>query len=396
MEERYPASMIEREMAPLVLKLAGDYPALAITGPRQAGKTTLARAAFPDKPYVSLENPDTRELATQDPRGFLNKYQAGAILDEVQNCPALFSYLQEILDSSKQAGRFVLTGSQQFGLIEGITQSLAGRIALVQLLPFSCQEAYGSKPPSLDETLWRGAYPPIHDRQLDPSLWYANYMQTYIERDVRKLINVRDLTSFQRFVRLCAGRVGQLLNLSQMGGEAGITHNTAKAWLSILEASYVVFQLQTHHRNFNKRLIKTPKLYFYDTGLAVWLLSIREARQVETHPLRGALFENWVVSELLKARFNHGLPAHLYFWRDRAGHEVDLLMETTNQLIPVEIKSSQTVNADFFKGLEDWLTLAQPRRPRAWLVYGGSEDHQRKTTRVLSWRHLPALTDVTG
>ena len=396
MEERYPASMIEREMAPLVLKLAGDYPALAITGPRQAGKTTLARAAFPDKPYVSLENPDTRELATQDPRGFLNKYQAGAILDEVQNCPALFSYLQEILDSSKQAGRFVLTGSQQFGLIEGITQSLAGRIALVQLLPFSCHEAYGSKPPSLDETLWRGAYPPIHDRQLDPSLWYANYMQTYIERDVRKLINVRDLTSFQRFVRLCAGRVGQLLNLSQMGGEAGITHNTAKAWLSILEASYVVFQLQPHHRNFNKRLIKTPKLYFYDTGLAVWLLSIREARQVETHPLRGALFENWVVSESLKARFNHGLPAHLYFWRDRAGHEVDLLMETTNQLIPVEIKSSQTVNADFFKGLEDWLTLAQPRRPRAWLVYGGSEDHQRKTTRVLSWRHLPALTDVTG
>jgi len=396
MEERYPASMIEREMAPLVLKLAGDYPALAITGPRQAGKTTLARAAFPDKPYVSLENPDTRELATQDPRGFLNKYQAGAILDEVQNCPALFSYLQEILDSSKQAGRFVLTGSQQFGLIEGITQSLAGRIALVQLLPFSCHEAYGSKPPSLDETLWRGAYPPIHDRQLDPSLWYANYMQTYIERDVRKLINVRDLTSFQRFVRLCAGRVGQLLNLSQMGGEAGITHNTAKAWLSILEASYVVFQLQPHHRNFNKRLIKTPKLYFYDTGLAVWLLSIREARQVETHPLRGALFENWVVSESLKARFNHGLPAHLYFWRDRAGHEVDLLMETTNQLIPVEIKSSQTVNADFFKGLEDWLTLAQPRRPRAWLVYGGNEDHQRKTTRVLSWRHLPALTDVTG
>jgi predicted AAA+ superfamily ATPase len=317
-------------------------------------------------------------------------------LDEIQNCPPLFSYLQEILDSSKQAGRFVLTGSQQFGLIQGITQSLAGRIALVQLLPFSCHEAYGSKPPGLDETMWRGAYPPIHDRKLEPSHWYANYMQTYIERDVRKLINVRDLTSFQRFVRLCAGRVGQLLNLSQLGGEAGITHNTAKAWLSILEASYIVFQLQPHHRNFNKRLIKTPKLYFHDTGLAVWLLSIREARQVETHPQRGALFENWVVSEALKTRFNHGLPSNLYFWRDRAGHKVDLLIETTNQLVPVEIKSSQTVNADYFTGLEDWLALAQPRQPRAWLVYGGSEDHQRKTARIISWQHLPALTDLTG
>ena len=340
--------MIKREITSLVLKLAKGFPALAITGPRQAGKTTLARAAFPDKPYVSLENPDMRELATQDPRGFLAKYPDGAILDEVQNCPPLFSYLQEILDSSKQTGRFVLTGSQQFGLIQGITQSLAGRIAMVQLLPFSCHEAYGGKPLSLDETMWRGAYPPIHDRKVDPSQWYANYMQTYIERDVRKLVNVRDLTSFQRFVRLCAGRVGQLLNLSQMGSEAGITHNTAKAWISILEASYVVFQLQPHHRNFNKRLIKTPKLYFYDTGLAAWLMSIRESAQMETHPQRGAMFENWVVSELLKSRFNHGLPANLYFWRDRAGHEVDLLIENSNQLIPVEIKSSQTVNAEFF------------------------------------------------
>ena len=386
--------MIKREIEPLVLKLARGYPALAITGPRQSGKTTLARAAFPDKAYVSLENPDTRELATQDPRGFLNKYRDGAILDEVQNCPALFSYLQEILDSSDKSGRFVLTGSQQFGLIEGITQSLAGRIAMVQLLPFSYHEAYGSHRLGLDETLFRGAYPPIHDRKLDASLWFGNYMQTYIERDVRKLINVRDLTSFQRFVRLCAGRMGQLLNLSQLGAEAGVTHNTAKAWLSILEASYIVFQLQPHHRNFNKRLVKTPKLYFHDTGLAAWLLSIREARQIETHPQRGALFENWVVSELLKARFNHGLPSNLYFWRDRAGHEVDLLVETPTCLIPVEIKSGQTVNSEYFKGVDDWLTLARPRQPRAWLVYGGGEDHQRKTTRILSWQHLPALTDV--
>jgi predicted AAA+ superfamily ATPase len=308
----------------------------------------------------------------------------------------LFSYLQEVLDSSRQTARFILTGSQQFGLVQGITQSLAGRIGMVQLLPFSCHEAYRGTPPGLDEALWRGAYPPVHDRELDPSLWYANYIQTYVERDVRKLVNVQDLTSFQRFVRLCAGRVGQLLNLSQLGAEAGITHNTAKAWLSILEASYIVFQLQPHHRNFNKRLIKTPKLYFYDTGLAVWLLSIREVQQLDTHPQRGALFENWVISEALKTRFNRGLPSNLYFWRDRAGHEVDLLLENPTELIPVEIKSGQTVNSDFFTGLEDWLKLAQPSQPRAWLVYGGSENHQRKNTRVLSWRNLPALTDLMG
>ena len=386
--------MVKREMEALVHRLAKGYPALAITGPRQAGKTTLARAVFPDKPYVSLENPDTRDLATEDPRGFLKKYEGGAILDEVQNCPQLFSYLQEVLDSSRETARFVLTGSQQFSLVQGITQSLAGRIGMVQLLPFSCQEAYGGQPPGLDETLWRGGYPPVYDRQLDPSLWYANYIQTYVERDVRKLVNVQDLTSFQRFVRLCAGRVGQLLNLSQLGSEAGITHNTAKAWLSILEASYVVFQLQPHHRNFNKRLIKTPKLYFYDTGLAAWLLSIQEARQIETHPQRGALFENWVVSEALKARFNCGLPSNLYFWRDRSGHEVDLLLEHPDRLTPVEIKSGQTVNADYFSGLEYWLALAESPAARAWLVYGGSEGQQRKQTRVISWRNLPALTDL--
>ncbi len=386
--------MVNREIHPLLLKLAEGYPALAITGPRQAGKTTLARMAFPKKAYVSLENPDTRELATQDPRGFLAKYADGAILDEVQNCPALFSYLQELLDSSKEPGRFILTGSQQFGLIEGITQSLAGRIAMVQLLPFTHHEAYASHAAELDETLWRGGYPPVHDRKLDPLHWYANYIQTYLERDVRRMVNVKDLTTFQRFVRLCAGRVGQLLNLSQLGAEAGITHNTANAWLSILEASYIAFRLQPHHRNFNKRLIKTPKLYFHDTGLAAWLLSIREAGQLETHPQRGALFENWVVSEMLKARFNVGLPANLYFWQDRAGHEVDVLIEAATELIPVEIKSGQTLNTDFFKGIDSWLTLAGPARPRGWLVYGGRADHQRHQTQALSWRNLPKLTDV--
>jgi len=386
--------MVTRDIQSLLLELAKGYPALAITGPRQSGKTTLARMAFPKKDYVSLENPDTRELATEDPRGFLSKYEAGAILDEVQNCPALFSYLQEILDSSKAPGRFILTGSQQFGLMEGITQSLAGRIATVQLLPFTHREAYAGKPAGLDETLWRGQYPPVHDRHLEPFHWYANYIQTYLERDVRRMVNVKDLTAFQRFLRLCAGRVGQLLNLSQLGAEAGVTHNTANAWLSVLEASYITFRLQPHHRNFNKRLIKTPKLYFHDTGLAAWLLSIREAGHLESHPQRGALFENWVISELLKARFNAGLPAGLHFWQDRSGHEVDVLIETAKGLIPIEIKSGQTVNADFFKGIEGWLALSKPRQPRGWLVYGGNEDHQRHHIQVLSWRNLPDLADA--
>ncbi len=386
--------MVKREIEPMLHRLASQYPALAITGPRQAGKTTLAKMAFPKMAYVSLENPDIRELAAQDPRGFFAKYTNGAILDEVQNCPALFSYLQEVLDSSRKPGRFILTGSRHFGLMAGITQSLAGRVAMVHLLPFSCREAYGERPPSLDETIWRGLYPPVHDRHFDPPTWYGNYVQTYIERDVRTLVNVRDLTTFQRFVRLCAGRIGQLLNLSQLGAEAGVTHNTARAWLSILETSFVVFMLQPHHRNFNKRLIKTPKLYFYDTGLACWLLSIRAPEQLETHPLRGALFENWVITELTKGRFNRGLPLNFYFWRDRAGHEIDLLIETADQLIPVQIKSGQTITSDFFRSINDWHTIAKLAQPKAWIVYGGVDNHQQKTTRIISWTKLRSLTDA--
>lgn len=265
---------------------------------------------------------------------------------------------------------------------------------MVYLLPFSCTEAYGHKLPGLDETIWRVLYPPVHDRHLDPPTWYANYVQTYTERDVRALVNVRDLTTFQCLVRLCAGRVGQLVTLSQLGTETGITHNTARAWLSILEASFVVFMLQPHHRNFNKRIIKTPKLYFYDTGLACWLLAIRAPEQLETHPLRGALFENRVTAELIKARFNRGLPPNFYFWRDRTGHEIDLLIETADRLVPVEIKSGHTINADFFAGIEHWEKLARPRQLKASLIYGGQENHRRKTTSILSWRNLPAPTDV--
>ncbi|MBN1102057.1 MAG: ATP-binding protein [Deltaproteobacteria bacterium] len=380
--------MIKRDIEGSVRDLVKGYPAIALTGPRQSGKTTLARYLFADRPYVSLENPDNRELATTDPRGFLEKYHEGAVLDEIQNCPALFSYLQGVLDASSEMGRFVLTGSQQFGLLAGVTQSLAGRIAMVQLLPFTCGEAYAGKPPALEEVLFRGLYPPVHDRNLDPSVWNANYMQTYIERDVRKMVNVRDLSVFQRFVRLCAGRVGQLLNLSQLAADAGITHNTARAWISILEAAYIVFLLQPHHRNFSKRIIKTPKLYFHDTGLAIWLLGMHKPEQIETCPQRGALFENWVISEMIKHRFNRGVMSNLYFWRDRAGHEVDVIIEEAGNLIPIEVKSGQTVNSDYFKGIDYWLELARPPKPRACLVYAGKENHKRKETEVVSWRNL--------
>jgi uncharacterized protein len=275
--------------------------------------------------------------------------------------------------------------------MSGLTQSLAGRIALVHLLPFTYRECYGAcsqeEPHNLDDVLFTGLYPPVHDRSLAPRLWYANYMQTYIERDVRQLVNVRDLSSFQRFVRLCAGRTGQLLNLSGLANDCGITHNTASSWISILEASYIVFLLQPHHRNFDKRIIKTPKLYFYDTGLAAWLLAIQDPVQLNAHSMRGALFETFVISEALKARFNQGLPGQdLYFWRDRGGTEVDLLIELGEQLRPVEIKSGQTLNSDYFKGLRKWLDLAGSQAVDPALVYGGNEALVHAGIQVVPWR----------
>jgi len=340
---------------------------------------------------VSLENPDTRDLAEADPRGFLETYTEGAVFDEAQRCPDLFSYLQGLVDGEPRPGRFVLTGSQQFGLMSSVTQSLAGRIALVHLLPFTYRECHdaGSAKEShtLDDVLFTGLYPPVHDRSLSPRPWYANYMQTYVERDVRQLLNVRDLSDFQRFVRLCAGRTGQLLNLSGLATDCGITHNTARSWISILEASYIVFLLQPHHRNFNKRIIRTPKLYFYDTGLAAWLLAIQDSVQLNAHSMRGALFETFVISESLKARFNQGLPGQdLYFWRDRSGTEVDLLVDRGEQLRPVEIRSGQTLSSDSFKGLQKWLQLAGSQAVDPALVYGGTEALVHAGVQVVPWR----------
>ena len=300
--------MIQRDAEKTVRNLLQGFPIVTITGPRQSGKTTLARAIFPDKPYVSLEDPDVRLFAAEDPRSFLERYTDGAVLDEVQRSPDLLSYLQSAVDADGRMGLYILTGSQQFGLLSTISQSLAGRTAFMELLPFSIQELkrVDLLPMHTDAILHKGCYPPIYDRDLLPHTWFNAYTTAYVERDVHQVLKVQELETFQRFVRLCAGRTGQLLNYSSIAAECGITHNTVKAWISVLEASYIIFLLRPHHANFNKRLVKMPKLYFFDVGLAAWLLGIREAEQIAAHPLRGSLFETFIISELMKSRFNQG------------------------------------------------------------------------------------------
>ena len=385
-------SYIPRNAESRLQHFGDGYPVIVVTGPRQSGKSTLVRHAFPEHRYVSLEDLDQREFAETDPRGFLNQFSDGTILDEAQRCPALFSYLQTRVDDRQLPGEFILTGSQQFGLLSGITQSLAGRAALLTLLPMTYDELQhaGKVGRNLDKILFDGAFPPIFDRGLEPHPWYGNYVRTYLERDVRQLINVRDLGTFQHFLRLCAGRTGQLLNLSSLASDCGITHNTAKAWISVLEASYIVHLLPPHHQNFNKRLVKTPKLYFLDTGLASWLLGIQNREQLATHAQRGALFETWVISELLKARYNAGETSNLYFWRDRSGHEVDLLIDQGTRLSPLEIKSGQTINQDYFKGLDFWQKLAGKIAGKAWLVYGGDNRQTRTNVTILPWFEIDA------
>lgn len=382
--------MIPRDAEKIIREQMRGFPIITITGPRQSGKTTLARAIFSQKPYFSMEDPDIRQLAHDDPRGFIGKVPDGAVLDEMQRAPDLLSYLQTHVDEIGRMGLFLLTGSQNFGLMSGITQSLAGRTAFIELLPFTISELDrgGVTPPDLDAMLFTGGYPPLYDRDLSPGVWFPAYVTAYVERDVRQLLKVQDLDTFQRFIRFCAGRSGQLMNLSALATDCGITHNTAKAWISTLEASYILFMLRPHYANFNKRLIKTPKLYFYDTGLLCWLLGIREIDQLATHPLRGNIFETFVVSEFMKARFNRRRDMELYFWRDSNGNEVDLIADFGGKLMPIEIKSGQTLNRDFFTGLERWMTLAGGHGISPTLVYGGTEDMTRKGTRVMNWRTI--------
>jgi len=386
---------IHRKAATLVQHLAQYYPVVAITGPRQSGKTTLVKSLYPHKPYINLESLEQRAFALEDPQGFLKQYPEGAILDEVQHCPALLSDLQVRVDEKKQYGEFIITGSQQFNLVAAISQSLAGRIGMVTLLPlsFAEQQAASALPNTIGELLYTGAYPAIYERGIPPRDWYSQYVMTYLERDIRQLIRVHELGTFQRFLRLCAARTGQLLNLSQLAMDAGITHNTAKAWINVLEASYIVFLLQPYHVNFGKRLIKSPKLYFYDTGLASWLLGIQDPSQITLHPLRGNIFETWVISELLKSRFNRGEVHPVYFWRDSQGHEIDLIIEKGAELIPIEIKSGQTINKDYFSNIILWEKLTG-KKSAAWLVYAGDVMQKRTIASVVGWKEMDKMLEA--
>ncbi len=385
--------MISREIENVASLLAGQFKALVITGPRQSGKTTLARHVFADKPYVSLESPDERERAVSDPRQFLSRFPDGAVLDEVQRAPELFSYLQAELDAHERPGRFILTGSQQFGMMEKISQSLAGRVGILTLLPFSSSEmtAGGFLAGRLDDVIWNGAYPPIFQQQIDPIFWLDSYISTYIERDVRQLLNVQDLMMFQRFMALSAGNIGQLLNASRIGMECGAGHSTIAKWFSVLEASYVAFRLTPHHRNYRKRLVKTPKLYFWDTGLACRLLGIESASQLATHPMRGSLFENWVIVELLKGRFNRGRNNNLSFWRNNTGLEVDVIVEQAGRLRPIEIKSGATLSGELWRPLKSWLDLAGDDAISPTLVYGGETTWNHDASKAIPWKNIAEL-----
>lgn len=380
--------MIQRELITIIKQRAKKMPVICITGPRQSGKTTLVKKLFQKYRYVSLEDRDTRNFALRDARGFLEEYGTPLIIDEAQYAPDLFSYIQTRVDESRKNGEYILTGSQHFQLLESISQSLAGRISIFHLLPFSISELKGTnfEKKEYENYLLNGFYPRLYDQKLKPSEWIPEYVEMYIERDVRQIINVSDLDTFSRFVKLCAGRTGQLLNLSSIGIEIGKSHNTVRSWLSILQTSFIVFLIQPYHKNFNKRILKSPKLYFYDTGLACYLLGIKTTEQLNSHYHKGALFENMIFADLMKNILNKGERPRLYFWRDNTGNEVDCIVEDGTTVKPLEIKSGRTINEDFFKGLNYYNKLSKGKTHNSFLIYGGDQSQKRSYTNILSWK----------
>ncbi len=384
--------MIDRNLAPKLIEAARKFPSITLTGPRQSGKTTLCKSLFPRHPYSSLEALDVRAFATEDPRAFLAQFPEGCIIDEVQRAPGLLSYLQGIIDEDPAPGRWILTGSQNFSLLKSVSQSLAGRTAVYNLFPLVRNEItrFDKYPGNLEETLFAGGYPRIFDLDLDPADWFRSYVTTYIERDVRTISNVADIATFQRFVQLCAGRTAQLLKYSSLAGDCGISQPSAKAWLNILETSFIVFRLPQFHSNLRKRLVKMPKLHFYDTGLVCWLLGIRTPEQLRSHPLRGPIFETWVASEIIKHRSNSGETAGLSFYRDRNGAEADIIIERSSGITLVDAKSTATASSSLFSGVRRvHKHLSKlPRPSDIAIVYGGDDFQQRTDGNIIPWHRL--------
>lgn len=389
--------MISRKLHDKLKQMAKSFPILGVLGPRQSGKTTLVRHCFHDYDYVSLEDLDNRQFAMEDPRGFLSMHtqRSGLIIDEAQHAPDLLSYVQTESDLRNRPGQFILTGSQNFSLHEKINQSLAGRIALLTLLPLSLSELMASEKAismsSYDHLITTGGYPAIHAKHIAPTDWYPSYIRTYLERDVRQVKNITDLLVFQQFMKLCAGRTGQLINWSDLGRDCGISYNTAKAWVSLLAASYIVFLLPAYHHNISKRVIKSPKLYFFDTGVACSLLGIESIEQFNTHYLKGSLFENFMIADFIKQHYHQGRIPHAYFWRDKVGHEIDCIIEQGSQLTACEIKSGQTIQDSFFQGLRYWQHQWQQSADRSYLIYGGSAEQNRSHAKVRGWNKCADL-----
>jgi predicted AAA+ superfamily ATPase len=382
--------MIERNIAKVINELMLVYSVIALTGPRQSGKTTLLKSMFKDYRYVSLENPDNRLFAEQDPNGFLELYNQKVIFDEVQRVPSLFSYIQTLVDESKIMGQFILSGSQNFSLIKSITQSLAGRVALFKLLPFDFEELQSQNllPPDYASMIMRGCYPALYDRPIPTTAFYANYIETYVERDLSEILNVKDIRLFRIFLKLCAGRIGQQLNLTNLANETGISIPTVKSWLSILESSYIAYQLPPFFNNFNKRLVKSTKLYFYDTGLVSYLLGIKSEKSIQESEFKGALFENLVINEYIKQNYHHNLYREFYYWRDSNGHEVDLLVSNETAYDIIEIKATKTILPKLFDGLDLLKNIGKEKIDRKILVYGGKESQNRSNYKVWAWNNV--------